>query len=309
MLLAHCLVAVLCFVLFPAVADDGVAAPVQAGRLSGNLSSTGSDSLNSLMQAWSLQFMQHHPELNVQIQASGSATAAVALTESTANLGPMSRPMTHTERLRFERMHGYPPLEIPVALETLAVYVHRNNPLNAIKMNDLESLFSVEPQCRSVRRISRWAELGVAPPLGQRRISLFGRNSASGTYGFLKQQLLCHGDFKPEVHELPGAAAVIQAVALAENGIGIAGARHQSSAVKALQLLRQDQQPMTLQRTLFIYLNAHPVMGLGATELAFMQLVLSDTGQQLAEQHGFEPIPLETRLGLLQRLKELVHVD
>lgn len=309
MLLAHCLIIVLCFALFPALADDGVNAPLKSERLTGNLSSTGSDSLNSLMQAWSLQFMQQHPELNVQIQASGSATAAVALTESTANLGPMSRPMTQTERLRFERMHGYPPLEIPVALETLAVYVHRNNPLSAIKINDLEALFSAEPQCLPARSIRRWAELGVAPPLGNRHISLFGRNSASGTYGFLKQQLLCHGDFKPGVHELPGAAAVIQAVALAENGIGIAGARHQSAAVKALQLQQPDHQPMALQRTLFIYLNAHPVMGLGAAELAFMQLVLSDTGQQLAEQHGFESVPLEARLDLLQRLKAAVHVD
>ena len=309
MLLAHCLVAVLWIGLCPAFADDGVIAPLKSERLTGNLSSTGSDSLNSLMQAWSLKFMQQHPELNVQIQASGSATAAVALTESTANLGPMSRPMTHTERLRFERMHGYPPLEIPVALETLAVYVHRNNPINSIKINELEALFSAEPQCLPARRISNWSDLGVASPLGKRRISLFGRNSASGTYGFLKQQLLCHGDFKAEVHELPGAAAVIQAVALAENGIGIAGARHQSAAVKALQLQQQDHQPMALQRTLFIYLNAHPVMGLGAAELAFMQLVLSDTGQQLAEQHGFETIPPDARIGLLQRLQEAVHVD
>ncbi|MCC5827029.1 substrate-binding domain-containing protein [Alkalimonas sp.] len=306
---AFFLAAGLWFVVLQAFGDEAIAVFAGSERLAGNLTSTGSDSLNSLMQAWSLLFMQQHPELNVQIHASGSATAAVALTESTANLGPMSRPMTQTERQRFEKMHGYPPLEIPVALETLAVYVHRTNPLNVINMNELETLFSAEPQCQPAGRITRWAELGVASPLGQRRISLYGRNSASGTYGFLKQQLLCHGDFKPEVHELPGAAAVIQAVALAENGIGIAGTRHQSAAVKALQLQQQDQQPMTLQRTLYIYLNAHPVIGLGAAELAFMRLVLSETGQQLVEQHGFEAIPPEIRAGLLQHLSGTVHVD
>lgn len=306
MLLAFCLGIMLCCGTFRALSDD--LARVSPGQLAGNLTSTGSDSLNSLMQAWSLHFMQQHPGLNVQIQASGSATAAVALTESTANLGPMSRPMTQTERQHFERVHGYPPLEIPVALESLAVYVHRSNPLLSIELAELESLFSVEPQCQPGRSIRRWSELGIASPLGPRSISLFGRNSASGTYGFLKQQLLCHGDFKPEVHELPGAAAVIQAVALAENGIGIAGTRHQSAAVKTVPLM-QDKQPIALQRTLYIYLNAHPVLGPGAAELAFMQLVLSEAGQQLAVQHGFEAMPLETRVDLWQRLTEALHVD
>ncbi|MEN3157520.1 substrate-binding domain-containing protein [Alkalimonas sp. NCh-2] len=270
--------------------------------LRGNLTTTGSDSLNSLMQVWSLHFMRQYPELNVQIQAGGSATAAVALTESTASLGPMSRLMTATERQRFERVHGYPPLAIPVALETLAVFVHRSNPLRAIRLSELEQLFSVEPQCQSAKALRYWRDLGLTGPLSQRTVALFGRNSASGTYGFLKQQLLCHGDFRPELHELPGAAAVIQAVALAENGLGIAGARHQSAAVRRLQLLNEQHDVIELQRSLYIYLNYHPDTAAGMAELAFLRMVLSDSGQQLAVEHGYEALPTEQRSLLLQQL-------
>ncbi|MDP4535456.1 substrate-binding domain-containing protein [Alkalimonas collagenimarina] len=264
--------------------------------LTGNLISSGSDSLNTLMRAWAVLFKQDNPEINIQIHAGGSSTAAVALAQSTAHLGPMSRTMNPAERRRFEQLHGYTPTAIPVAIEALAVFVHRHNPLNTIAWQQLEPLFSAEPLCSEQEKIRYWHQLGVRGDLGARLITSYGRNTASGTYGFLKSHLLCGADFRADLHELPGAAAVIQAVALSPSGIGIAGKQHATASVKELPFNgEQTAAESGLQRMLYVYVNSHPEHGIAAKEQAFLRMILSEPGQQLVAQYGYVPLPAEQR--------------
>lgn len=124
------------------MAQAELSGPTETQTLSGTLSSTGSDTLHNMMLIWRRQFVTLHPQLNLQIQSSGSATAPVALLEGTASLGPMSRPMFAIEQERFRRRFGYAATAVPVALDMLALYVHQDNPLQSITMAQLESIYA-----------------------------------------------------------------------------------------------------------------------------------------------------------------------
>lgn len=283
--------------------------------LSGNLSSMGSDTLNNLMTRWVNMFNQYHPQLNFQVQSAGSATAPVALLEGTASLAPMSRLMYDSEIRRFEQRFGYQPYALPVALDMLAVYVHRSNPLQQLTMVQLDALFSVNRQCGSPAALTRWGQLGLSGRWQQRDIALFGRNSASGTYGYFKKQVLCQGDFSLRTQELAGAGAVIDAVSSTPNAVGYAPAGLASGGVKVVPLAANSQDeallPLAehaisgrypLARTLYLYINKSPRQPLAASEREFLRLVLSEQGRQLIYLSGYQPLPVADVLQLRQEL-------
>lgn len=194
------LIGVVCgFISLPAMA-------IGQSMLSGNLSSAGSDTMVNLMALWASNFSQSNPNVNVQLQAAGSSSAPTALAAGAAQLGPMSRPMKAAEIAAFEQHYGYPPLAVPVALDALVVLVHQDNPLREISFNQLDSIYSSTLRCGDSTPITQWKTLGLGGEWTSRAISLYGRNSASGTYGYFKQQVLCNGDFSPRVNELPGSA-------------------------------------------------------------------------------------------------------
>ena len=191
--------------------------------ISGNLSSIGSDTLANLMTLWTEGFKRNYPSVNTQVQAAGSSTAPPALTEGTANFGPMSRAMKDKEIEAFESRHGYKPTPIRVAIDALAVYVHKDNPLNAMSIAQVDAVFSTTRRCGAAAPMDKWGTLDLTGGWNDRPIQLYGRNSVSGTYGYFKKVALCSGDFKNSVNEQPGSASVVQAVASSLNGIGYSG--------------------------------------------------------------------------------------
>ena len=212
--------------------------------ISGNLSSIGSDTLANLMTLWTETFKRNYPSVNIQVQAAGSSTAPPALTEGTANFGPMSRAMKDKEIEAFEARHGYKPTPIRVAIDALAVYVHKDNPLDSLTIDQLDETFSVTRRCGGTAEVNAWGQLGLSGSWEQRPIQLYGRNSVSGTYGYFKKTALCSGDFKNNVNEQPGSASVVQAVASSLNGIGYSGIGYITSDVKALALSKAGEAPV-----------------------------------------------------------------
>lgn len=265
--------------------------------ISGNLSSVGSDTLANLMTLWTESFKKHYPSVNIQVQAAGSSTAPPALTEGTANFGPMSRKMKNKEIQAFETRHGYRPLQIRVAIDALAVFVHKDNPLTDMSIKTIDSIFSVTRRCGGAP-VSSWGEIGLTGSWEKRPIQLYGRNSVSGTYGYFKKTALCSGDFKNSVNEQPGSASVVQAVATSLNGIGYSGIGYVTSGVKALSI---DGIPATkenassseyaLSRYLYIYVNKKPGTPLAPLDREFLRLVLSDEGQEIVSKDGYVPLP------------------
>ena len=272
----------------------------------GTLSSVGSDTLASLMSLWGEQFKRLYPSVTVQIQTAGSGTAAPALTEGTATLGPMSRPMKPGEVAAFRQRYGYPPTAVPVAVDALSLFVHRDNPIDRIDLQALDAIFSSTRRCGAPAPVTTWGQLGLAGSWENRRISLFGRNSASGTYGFFKSSALCGGDFRDSVNEQLGSAAIVQAVSVTLGGLGYSGAGFLNASVRPVALVSGGQagtaQSARLARDLGIYVNKPSDQALRPVEREFLRFVLSDEGQRIATRAGYEGIPGSRRAAVMGML-------
>lgn len=279
----------------------------KASGVSGNLSSIGSDTLANLMTLWAEEYKRVYPNVNIQIQAAGSSTAPPALTEGTSNLGPMSRKMKDKELAAFEKKFGYKPTAVRVAIDALAVYVHKDNPITGMSVPQVDAIFSSTRKCGFDADISKWGELGLTSGAWENRgIQLYGRNSVSGTYGYFKEKALCKGDFKNNVNEQPGSASVVQSVTSSINGIGYSGIGYKTSGVKAVPLSKKHGGELIeatpekastgeypLSRFLYVYVNKQPNKPLAPMEKEFMKMVLSRAGQEVVLKDGYIPLPIK----------------
>ena len=216
-----------------AAMDKDLPSYKKVSGISGNVSSVGSDTLANMMTFWAEEFKRTYPNVNVQIQAAGSSTAPPALTEATSNLGPMSRRMKSREVQAFEKRYGYKPTAVRVAIDALAVFVHKDNPLKGLRIDQVDAIFSNNRKCGLADDVDRWGDLGLSGDWTGKDIQLYGRNSVSGTYGYFKKKALCKGDFKNSVNEQPGSASVVQSVSASLNGIGYSGIGYPTSGVLA----------------------------------------------------------------------------
>jgi len=284
--------------------DKGVPDYKSVSGISGNLSSVGSDTLANLMTLWAESFKRSYPNVNIQIQAAGSSTAPPALTEATSSFGPMSRKMKAKEIAAFEDRYGYKPTAIPVAIDALAVYVNKDNPVKGISIPDIDAVFSSTRKCGGDKDITKWGDLGLTGNWKKRDIQIYGRNSVSGTYGYFKKKALCKGDYKNNVNEQPGSASVVQSVSSSINGIGYSGIGYKTSGVRAVPLTKKPggkfieatpENAVTgkypLSRFLYIYVNKHPNKTLAPLEKEFIKLVLSRQGQAIVIKDGYIPLP------------------
>ena len=284
--------------------DPGVPEYQTASGVSGNLSSVGSDTLANLMTLWAEEFKRNYPNVNIQIQAAGSSTAPPALTEATANLGPMSRKMKDNELDAFEKKYGYKPTAIPVAIDALAVFVNKDNPVKGLTIPQVDAIMSSTRKCGYPTDITTWGQVGLDGAWKDKSIQLYGRNSVSGTYGYFKEEALCKGDYKSNVNEQPGSASVVQSVTSSVNGIGYSGIGYKTSGVKAVPLAEKEGQAFVeaspenaisgtypLARFLYVYVNKNPNGPLPPLEQEFLKMVLSKAGQQVVIKDGYIPLP------------------
>ncbi|MFA5984593.1 MAG: phosphate ABC transporter substrate-binding protein PstS family protein [Methylococcaceae bacterium] len=287
-----------------ATVEAGIPEYVKASGIAGTLSSVGSDTLANLMTLWAEEFNRNYPNVNIQIQAAGSSTAPPALTEGTANIGPMSRKMKDEEIDAFESKFGYKPTAVPVAIDALAIFVNKDNPVKGLTLMQADAIFSTTRKCGYSSDIKTWGEAGLTGAWASKTIQLYGRNSVSGTYGFFKEHTLCKGDYKDNVNEQPGSASVVQAVTTSVNGIGYSGMGYTTSGVKAVALAKEEGQPYIeatpentlagtypLARYLYVYVNKKPNQPLAPLEDEFLKMVLSKAGQQAVVKDGYIPLP------------------
>lgn len=286
----------------------------RASGVAGNLSSVGSDTLANLMTLWAEQYKREYPNVNIQIQAAGSSTAPPALTEGTSNFGPMSRKMKDKEIESFEKRYGYKPTAIRVAIDALAVFVNKDNPIEGMTIPQVDAVFSSTRKCGYPDDISTWGGLGMDAAWKTRSIQIYGRNSVSGTYGYFKKKALCKGDYKNNVNEQPGSASVVQSVSSSLNGIGYSGIGYMTSGVKAVPLAKKGKDFVAatpenaikgsypLARFLYVYVNKHPNKPLAPLETEFLKMVLSKSGQTVVVKDGYIPLPVKV---VEQELKKL----
>ncbi len=282
--------------------DPAIAAYQKTSGVSGNVNSVGSDTMNNMMALWGETFLKLYPNVKVQVEGKGSSTAPPALISGTAQFGPMSRAMKSTEVDQFEAKFGYKPTQVRTSYDALAVYVNKDNPLEKLTLAQVDAIFS-KTRKRGGKAVATWGQLGLTGDWANRPISIYGRNSASGTYGFFKEHVLKNGDYKDTVKEQPGSASVVQGVTEDRYGIGYSGIGYRTSGVKAVALAEADggyfsngsyedvvADKYPLHRFLYIYVNKAPGKPLDPIVKEFLKLILSKEGQEVVVKDGYLPL-------------------
>ena len=292
------------FAAGPPKLDPALTAYKPTSGVSGNISSIGSDTLNNLMTLWAETFSRFYPNAKVQIEGKGSSTAPPALISGTAQLGPMSRAMKGTEIDQFEKKYGYKPTPIRTSVDALAVFVNKDNPIKCMTIAQVDAVFSKSRRHGYKEDIKTWGQLGLTGEWAAKPISLYGRNSASGTYGFFKEHALKNGDYKDEVKEQPGSASVVQGLTVDRFAMGYSGIGYATAGVRAVPLAEKqgakcyDADPENaysgsypLSRFLYVYINKAPGKALDPLSREFVKLMVSKEGQEVVIKDGYFPIP------------------
>jgi phosphate transport system substrate-binding protein len=285
--------------------------------VAGNLNSVGSDTLNNLMTYWVESFNKQYPNVKIQVEGKGSSTAPPALIEGTSQLGPMSREMKGEEIDKFEKKYGYKPTKIAVAIDTLAVFVHKDNPIKELSMQEVDAIFSKGRKGGHAKDVKTWGDLGLNGPWAAKALSLYGRNSASGTYGYFKEHALFKGDYKDTVKEQPGSSSVVQSVSSDKAAVGYSGIGYATSGVRAVPLSDEKRYngqafPATYEnalngkypmaRYLYIYVNKDPKKGFDPLTREFLKFALSQAGQEVVVKDGYLPLTASLAATELKKL-------
>jgi phosphate transport system substrate-binding protein len=281
--------------------------------VSGTIKSVGSDTMNNLMTLWSEGFKRFYPNVRTEIEGKGSSTAPAALIEGTSNFGPMSRAMKPTEEDAFEAKFGYKPLQLHTSIDMLAVYVNKDNPIKGLNLAQVDAIFSSTRKLGLQTDIRTWGQAGLVGAWANRPISLYGRNSASGTYGYFKEVALGQGDYKSSVKEQPGSSTVVQGVATDVNGIGYSGIGYKTADVRAVPLAVEgnDYVPATpdnaytgdypLARPLLLAINHKPGSQLEPLRREFIKYIFSRQGQEDVVKDGYFPVPAAVAERMLEQ--------
>ena len=296
--------------------DAAIPSYIKTSGVSGNVSSVGSDTLNNLMTLWAEGYKREYPNIRIQIEGKGSSTAPPALIQGTAQLGPMSRVMKAEEIDAFEKKYGYKPTAVRVAVDGIGVFVNKDNPVKCLTMQQIDGIFSQGRACGG-KAVANWGQAGLKDGAwASRPVSLYGRNSASGTYGFFKEHALCKGDFKDTVKEQPGSASVVQGVTEDKFAIGYSGIGYRTSGVKPLKLAAKKggqyfgvspdevySGSYPLSRYLYVYVNKAPNKPLDPLVREFLKFALSKEGQEIVVKDGYMPIPGKVAQDELAKIK------
>lgn len=273
------------------------------GNISGNAGSIGSDTMNNLMTLWLEGFKKYYPLVNIQIEGKGSSTAPPALIAGTAQFGPMSRMMKNEEIDKFEAKYGFKPTTIRTSMDALAVFTNKDNPIKCLSLEQVDAIFSKARKRGYKENITTWGQLGLKGTWKNKPISIYGRNSASGTYGFFKEHVLKKGDYKNIVKEQPGSASVVQGITNDMYGIGYSGIGYITSGVNAINLSKKlngtcedgkYENVVTgkypLSRFLYLNIVKNPSRKLDPLVKEFLKYVLSNEGQQIVIKDGYLPL-------------------
>jgi phosphate transport system substrate-binding protein len=289
-----------------------------AKGLTGRLTFVGSDSMNNLLALWAEGFKRFHPQVEIEVEAKGSSTAIPALVAGAATFGPMSRDLKPKEIDEFEARFGYKPTHLATAIDMVAVYVHRDNPLRELTLGELDAMFSKTRKLGEPHDIPDWGQVIGGGPWRARSISLYGRNASSGTYGFFKDKVLGGGDFKDSVKAQPGSSSVVQGVGSDPTAIGYSGIGYRTADVRTLALAANAGEAAVpaeprfaysgdypLWRYLWLTVNYAPGSEFPPLSAEFVRYVLSREGQEEVVRDGYLPLSAETAA----KFRSLIQLD
>jgi phosphate transport system substrate-binding protein len=294
--------------------DPGLPAYQTVTGISGRIKSVGSDTLNNEMTLWTKAFKDRYPDVEIDVEGKGSATAPPALLQGISQFGPMSRPMTAAEAHAFDKKYGYKVSSFRVAVDALAVYVNKANPVKCLTLQQVDQIFSSTRKSSGGRSINTWGDVRLTGEWAKMPISLYGRNSISGTFEYFREMVLYNGEYKEEIKQQPGSEEVVHGVGSDPFAIGYSGIGYRTDSVRAVPLASYDGRPCyaaseetyagnyPLARYLYVYLNKKPDQPLDALRGEFIKYLLSRDGQTQTGVGGFYPVTNDIREAELKKL-------
>jgi phosphate transport system substrate-binding protein len=295
--------------------DESLPSYQPMNGIAGELKSVGSDTLGNEMKGWAKGFMALYPTVKIEVEARGSATAPPALLQGVSQFGPMSRFMIGDEATAFEKKYGYKATGVRVAVDALAVYVNKDNPVRCLTLQQVDQIFSSTRKGSGGATIKTWGDVGMSGEWASKSIVLFGRNTISGTHEFFREAVLYGGDYKTEIKLETGSEAVIADVSSDRFAIGYSGVGFRTDGVRAVPLATFGGRPCVeateaatfggrypLARYLYVYVNKNPKEPLDALRAEFFKYILGKEGQEETVRGGFYPITDEIRRAELNKL-------
>jgi phosphate transport system substrate-binding protein len=283
--------------------DLGIPSYAHQEAVSGKFTISGSDVMRPLIRAWVDDFLRRHPGLKVTLTEAESESGLSALLEHRTEIAAMSRRMTAEEISEFVKEYGYEPTEVPVASDALAVFVHKDNPINGLSLEELDAIF-----CRERRRglayvVDSWGLVGLMDEWFEAPIRLYGRNGKSGTAYFFREEVCKGGTFRPQLVDAQGSASVVLDVVNDPEGIGFSAIGYRASMVKPVPIASvkggRYVEPTfetamdgsyPLRRNLYLYIAKPPKTSATPALAEFVRFTLSRQGQQVALDHGYFPL-------------------
>lgn len=246
----------------------------------------GSDTMVILAQRWAETYMKKNPNVTIQVTGGGSGTGISALINGTTDVCNASRPMKPAEKQKLKQRFSTLGVEIKAAKDGIALYVHESNPVQELTLKQVKEIYT--------GKITNWKQVGG----NDARIILYSRENNSGTYVYFKDVVLEAQDYAPNCQNMPGTAAVVNAVAKDPNGIGYGGAAY-GKGIRDLKIKADEHSPAyipnaetvgngtyPITRFLYMYVKSRPT---GAMK-DYIDWILSDEGQAIVSRVGYFPL-------------------
>jgi len=293
-----------------------------APGIGGRITIAGSDTMQPLMVKLAASFTAFQPKAKFGVEGTGSSQAirefilSLSLQRrgdkargkgtdgtSSTSLLASSRPLTDQEIKGFVSHHGYEPISIPIAMDAVAMYVHNDNPIGQLNLEQVDGMFSSTVKRAKGEHLSTWGQVGLKDYWSGQPIHLYGRNKTSGTREFFRHVALVDGELHEDVQEQPGSASEILAIAQDPFAIGYAGVGFHSSMVRIIPLASGATDPAILPnaetvsngqyplaRPLYLYVNKNPDGKLDPVVGEFLKFVNSRQGQETVARANFYPL-------------------
>jgi phosphate transport system substrate-binding protein len=294
--------------------DAKIPAYQPVNQISGTLLVAGSETMKPLTEGWAAELRHLYPSVTATVSSGGSEAGLALLFEGKAHIAAMSRKMRQQEIVEFKREFGYEPTEVPVGIDALAVYVHRDNPLPGLTLAELDAIFSDERRRGLLYNLRQWSDFMLEGEWDGTPIRPYSPSRLHGTSTFFREHVCNDAPFKKNVEQRAGSASVVMALAQDRFGVGFSGIGYRTSDVRPVPLASVSggryveptfQSAMDgsypLRRPLYLYINKAPKSVLSPVVAEFVKLALSQQGQQTVITKGYYPLPSEelTRLRVL----------
>jgi len=272
-------------------------------QLSGKLTLTGSYTMSQVASVWAEGFRQFHPDVQIEVQVKGAVESVNAVNAGDAQIGLLSRTILQSEAASFQQKHGHPPVVLTPMYESIAIFVHKDNPVKGLTIKELDAIFSFTLKRGAAKPAATWADVGVTGPLASQPIAACGRRQATGVQVFFQEVVLGGGEFRPDMKEILDNVEMLKSIADNPNAIGFAGATYRDAGTRMVPLSVQAGQPFValesveatrgqypLIRPLQLVIDQKPGEPLPELQGEFIKYVFSRFGQEDVVRSGMHPI-------------------